>query len=86
MSLSLDRAPSELFTVHNVGLGIGLGASSYFFWGTITLARAGTMNLIKTGQRERLGIRPAQALQLWNANHDAERYVRILLTTKEKFE
>jgi hypothetical protein len=86
MSLSFDRAPPELSTVHNVGLGIGLGASSYFFWGTIALARAGTMNLIKSGRRERLGIRPAQALQLWKASYDAERYVRILLTTKEKYE
>jgi hypothetical protein len=62
---------SGLFTAHNVGLGIGLSASSFFFWGNIGLIRMGAMKLIKPGLRERLGIRPEQALQLWEVNYDS---------------
>jgi hypothetical protein len=68
---------SGLFNAHNVGLGVGLSASSFLFWGNIGLIRMGVMKFTNPGLRERLGIRPEQALQLWEAFYDLGLYVFV---------
>jgi hypothetical protein len=65
----LTRSPRR------VALGLGLGASSLLFWGNIALAEMGVMHMVKDRHRERLGIRPAQALQLWETFFDRGLYV-----------
>jgi hypothetical protein len=68
--------------IHNVALGLGLCASSFLFWGNVALAEMGVMHMVKARHRERLGIRPAQALQLWETFFDRGLYVCARLSIR----
>jgi hypothetical protein len=74
-SPSLEHAFSTLLTAGNIGLTIGVCGSSYLFWGNIALTQMGAMHFVKPQHRERLGINPAQAIQLWEAFFDRGLYV-----------
>jgi hypothetical protein len=63
------------FTPQTVGLGVGLLASSFMFLGNVAAARLGVMHMLKKENRERYGIQPGQALQLWDAWYDRAAYV-----------
>jgi hypothetical protein len=69
-------------TPHRVALGLGLSASSLLLWGNVALAQMGVMHMVKARHRELLGIRPAQALQLWEAFFNRGLYVSHLCAWK----
>jgi hypothetical protein len=50
-------------TPHTALLSLGLTASSWFVFGNLALSQMGPMAVVQ--KRARLGVRPAQALQLW---------------------
>jgi hypothetical protein len=55
-------------TPHTALLGLGLTASSWFVFGNLALSQMGPMAVVQ--KRARLGVRPAQALQLWEHTYD----------------
>jgi hypothetical protein len=67
-----------MFTPQKVGLGVGLLASSFMFLGNVAVARLGVMHILKKENRARYGIRPGQAIQLWEAWFDRAAYVFVL--------
>jgi hypothetical protein len=76
MSTSSYTFPN-MFTPQTVGLGVGLLASSFMFLGNVAAARLGVMHMLKKENRERYGIQPGQALQLWDAWYDRAAYVFV---------
>jgi hypothetical protein len=55
-------------TPHTALLSLGLTASSWFVFGNLALSQMGPMAVVQ--KRARLGVRPAQALQLWEHTYD----------------
>lgn len=49
-----------------VTLGLGLAASSYFFWGNLAIQNFGaTLLAINVGHRKKVGLNTKQALETW---------------------
>ncbi|EIN08967.1 hypothetical protein PUNSTDRAFT_143622 [Punctularia strigosozonata HHB-11173 SS5] len=61
---------NSLATPTNLCIGVGLSASSFLYWGNLGLVRCGPFAIMNTKTRDALGIRPAQALQIWEDAYD----------------